>query len=96
MIVDDGETLMLGGILFKTDNKIQQKIPLLGDLPLLGPLFRHYDNTISNTELLVFITPYVVDEYSSQKTIDEMEENKDKLESVLEELNETIDAQITR
>ena len=62
MIVDNGETLMLSGILFQTDRNVERKIPLLGDLPLLGPLFRHYDVQQSNDELLIFVTPTVVGE----------------------------------
>lgn len=62
VIVNNGDTVMLGGILFQQDTQIQRKFPLLGDLPLLGGLFQHNDNVVSNSELIVFITPYVVEE----------------------------------
>ena len=62
MIVQDGQTLMLGGILYQKDSTVEVKLPLLGDLPLIGGLFRHTRVDRSNRELLVFITPHVVAE----------------------------------
>ena len=91
MIIEDGETIMLGGILFKTDSLIEQKIPLFGDLPLVGGLFRHYDTAISNNELLVFITPHVIDTQTSPEATKELESKKEKLEDVLEILNNTME-----
>jgi len=88
MIVDDGETIMLGGILFKNDNLIEQKIPILGDVPLVGPLFRHYDTELSNNELIAFITPYVVDANSGVATRRQLQEKQEKLDEVLGMLDE--------
>jgi type II secretory pathway component GspD/PulD (secretin) len=90
MIVQDGQTLMLGGILFQTDSKILKKVPLFGDLPLIGGAFRHNDITKANNELIVFITPYVIDdgEVLSPKTAEQIEKPKEKLESIQGELNE--------
>ncbi len=62
MIVQNGQTVMLGGILFQTDSKVLRKVALLGDIPLLGELFKHREIEKSNSEMIVFITPYVVDE----------------------------------
>lgn len=62
MIVNDGQSVVLGGLLFQDDVDIVQKVPLLGDLPLIGGAFRHTDKSLQNDELLVFVTPYVVDE----------------------------------
>lgn len=62
MIVSDGQTIMMGGILFQNDLNTVNKIPLLGDIPILGALFTHTKSTLTNSELLVFITPYVFDE----------------------------------
>lgn len=62
MIVQDGQTLLLGGILFQQDSRIERKLPLLGDVPLVGGLFRHNEVSLANNEMLVFITPYVIDE----------------------------------
>lgn len=61
VIVQDGETIMLGGILFQNDSNIERKVPFLGDLPILGGAFKHNETEITNNELLMFITPYVVE-----------------------------------
>jgi len=58
--VKDGETIILGGIIRSTVNSTVKKIPLLGDIPILGNLFKSTDKTKSKTELMVFLTPRVV------------------------------------
>ncbi len=90
MIVKDGQTLMLGGILFQTDTKIVRKFPFFGDLPLLGGLFRHNSVTKANNELIVFITPYVVDDSKvlSPATAAQIDKPKEKLETIQGELNQ--------
>jgi general secretion pathway protein D len=90
MIVKDGQTLMLGGILFQTDTKIVRKVPFFGDLPLLGGLFRHNSITKANNELIVFITPYVVDDSKElpPETAAQIEKPKEKLETIQGELNQ--------
>lgn len=58
--VRDGETIILGGIIRNTVNTTTNKIPLLGDIPILGNLFKSTSNTRAKTELLVFLTPRIV------------------------------------
>ncbi len=58
--VKDGESVILGGIIRKTINSTVNKVPLLGDLPLLGSLFRSTSKTNEKTELLVFLTPHII------------------------------------
>jgi general secretion pathway protein D len=58
--VKDGETIVLGGIIQNQITKTINKIPILGDLPILGNLFRDNSTTKNKTELLVFLTPRVV------------------------------------
>jgi general secretion pathway protein D len=58
--VKDGETVVLGGIINDTFSKTVSKVPLLGDLPVIGYLFRSSNKTVTKTELLVFMTPHVV------------------------------------
>lgn len=58
--VKDGETIVLGGIIRNTVTSSVRKVPILGDVPLLGQLFRSTDKSKSKTELLVFLTPRVV------------------------------------
>jgi general secretion pathway protein D len=91
MIVQDGQTLMLGGMLFNEDSNVQRKLPLLGDLPLVGGLFRHNEGVIANSELLIFVTPYVVDglEETLPETLKEIEQPKSRLRNVQEQLQKT-------
>jgi general secretion pathway protein D len=58
--VRDGETIILGGIIRSSVSSTVRKIPLLGDIPLLGNLFRTTDKSQVKTELLVFLTPRIV------------------------------------
>lgn len=62
LIVNDGQSIIMGGLLFQNDDERIQKVPLLGDLPLVGGLFRHTFTELTNDELIVFVTPYVIDE----------------------------------
>jgi general secretion pathway protein D len=88
MMIQHSQTLMLGGILFQTDSQVERKIPLLGDMPLAGGLFRHNAITESNEELIVFITPYVIDKPDNllPETEAEIEPQLEKLDNIKEEL----------
>ena len=56
--VDDGQTLVIGGLRQQETRNVTTKVPILGDLPLLGPLlFRSRNKRTTNTELVLFITP---------------------------------------
>lgn len=58
-IVRDGETLVMGGITKDEDRKTVSKIPILGDLPVLGLLFKQKEKSTFRTELMIFVTPRV-------------------------------------
>jgi MSHA biogenesis protein MshL len=57
--VREGNAVVLGGLISKIQSLNQQSLPLLGDLPLIGPLFRHMQSKEENSELVIFITPYL-------------------------------------
>jgi type IV pilus assembly protein PilQ len=59
--VENGGTAIIGGIFQTTEREDEVKIPLLGDIPLIGHLFRHKSKLADKTELLVFLTPTVLD-----------------------------------
>jgi len=59
-LIEDGQTVVLGGMRKKDVSKAINKIPILGDLPVLGPLFRFKGDDTSVTELIVFITPRII------------------------------------
>jgi len=88
MIIQHAQTLMLGGILFQTDSTVERKVPVLGDMPVAGGLFRHNNIVESNEELIVFITPYVIDEPDNllPETKAEIEPKLEKLETIREDL----------
>ena len=58
--VVDGKTIVVGGLISTKKNVTESKVPILGDIPLLGWLFKHRTVDNSKTNLLVFITPYIV------------------------------------
>ncbi|HSV99443.1 MAG TPA: secretin and TonB N-terminal domain-containing protein [Sedimentisphaerales bacterium] len=62
LIVKNGQTVVLGGLKKKEVNQQVNKVPLLGDLPLVGGLFRFKGEETINSELLVFITPWIVEQ----------------------------------
>ncbi|MFH1564218.1 MAG: AMIN domain-containing protein [Nitrospirota bacterium] len=59
LVVKDGETIVIGGIIADAGTEKLNKVPLLGDLPFVGPLFRKKMTENRKTELLIFITPYI-------------------------------------
>ncbi|WP_157201628.1 type IV pilus secretin PilQ [Massilia sp. Root418] len=67
VMVDNGGTVVLGGIYQQIERNTVSKVPLLGDVPVLGYLFRTDSRTNDKTELLVFITPKIVAERLSAR-----------------------------
>jgi type IV pilus assembly protein PilQ len=62
VLVDSGETVVIGGIYEQSSNYNNQKVPFLGDLPGVGPLFRTTAKRDGKSELLVFVTPKILDD----------------------------------
>ena len=60
VMVEDGGTVVLGGIYQQSERGSDSKVPLLGDIPLLGFFFRSTGRSQEKTELMVFITPKIV------------------------------------
>ena len=60
-IVWDGQTIVLGGLIAENVTKSKDKIPVLGDIPLLGRLFRSERSTSEKRNLVVFVTPKLID-----------------------------------
>ena len=61
IMTKDGETIVIGGIYEKTDSEERDKIPLLGDIPYLGYLFSYTRIKTTDKELLIFITPKIIE-----------------------------------
>ena len=62
VLVNNGETVVLGGVVEQNKTKGQDKVPLLGDIPLLGYLFQSNSNLATKRELLIFVTPQILKE----------------------------------
>ena len=62
VLVQDGETVVLGGVYESTDTNSRRAVPVLGDIPVLGRLFRSNSRSEKKKELLVFITPRILDQ----------------------------------
>jgi type IV pilus assembly protein PilQ len=60
VLVDDGGTVVVGGIIVSTQNLTTTEVPLLGSLPLIGHLFKRNNINISSQELLFFLTPRII------------------------------------
>jgi type IV pilus assembly protein PilQ len=62
VLVNDGETIVLGGVFREETTTTVTKTPLLGDLPYVGNIFKRTEESETKTELLIFITPSIINE----------------------------------
>lgn len=60
VVVPDGQTVVIGGLMQTLKVKSERKVPILGDIPLLGLLFKHKVTEDEKKELLIFMTPHIV------------------------------------
>ncbi|MBV9992291.1 MAG: type II secretion system secretin GspD [Alphaproteobacteria bacterium] len=83
--VQDGETIVLGGLISDSRTQSKNGVPYLQDIPVLGNLFRDTGNNSRRTELMVLITPHVVDDIKkARKVTDELRRKLPAVQSVLE------------
>lgn len=61
VLVENNQTVVIGGLITEEDRKLGTQVPLLGDLPVIGHLFRRDYKSKERTELLVFITPQIIE-----------------------------------
>ncbi len=64
----DGETIILGGLVQTSENKTTKKFPVLGSLPIIGPIFQSHNDITTTSELMIYITPHVY--YGSEQNVD--------------------------
>ncbi len=92
VLVRNGDTVILGGMMQEQFSTLERKVPLLGDIPLLGYLFKFKSVTRSKTNLLIFLTPHVIKtpeellrrtDRQREKMDKFIEENKGELESII-------------
>lgn len=56
----DGETIVIGGLIQRSDSKSKTTVPFLGDIPFLGALFSHTSTEADESELVIYITPHII------------------------------------
>ena len=74
LMVKDGETIVIGGLRKKEKTSTIDKIPILGDIPFFGQMFRKTVKSNVNSELLIFVTPHIVTEKTIAKSEQRYEE----------------------
>lgn len=80
VMVKDGETVIIGGLMKDDLTETVNKVPLLGDIPFLGNIFKSTDKSKEKTELMVFLTPHVVHDADELRNLSA--KDKDKLEVI--------------
>ncbi|MCA9035010.1 MAG: hypothetical protein KDA91_07770 [Planctomycetaceae bacterium] len=86
--VPNGQTIVIGGMITKSDSTLERKVPWLGDLPIVGKAFRYDGTTTSRTELLIFLTPRIILNDLDSELIKQVEsERLHFIESEAEELH---------
>ena len=79
VVTADGQTIIIGGLMENNKATAESKIPVLGDIPLLGALFRRKIKDHSKTELMIFLTPHIVLEPSQMALITQKERESARL-----------------
>lgn len=82
LVVKDQQTVVIGGLMRNRITHSQQKIPVLGDIPVLGALFRKSTDVTQKTNLILVLTPYIIREQNDLRTIFErkMQERQEFLD----------------
>jgi type II secretion system protein D len=69
----DNQTVVLGGLITKSTEKKRSKVPVLGDVPIMGKMFRHEYDTTTRKELLVILTPRIIKDQNDMERVKQME-----------------------
>ena len=62
VLVENGGTIVIGGIFTVTDTNVENKVPLLGDIPFIGNAFKNRSKEITKKEMVIMITPRVIEQ----------------------------------
>ncbi len=86
-IVNNGETIILGGLMKTSGYDSVQKVPILGDIPIIGSLFRTKGKNVSNINVVVYLTPYIIKRSSD---LVKLKEFLSKLNSIQQQYDDFI------
>ena len=78
--VKDGQKIVVGGIIRQKQKQVENKLPILGDIPLLGRLFKSTETAIEDTEIVIIITPHIVD-IKNEADLEKLKEKADNWQS---------------
>jgi len=84
VLVNDGESLALGGLIQQNNSVDRGQVPILGDLPVIGNAFKNKTDSIGRTELVIFIRPRVVRDFAEARQVTEEFRNKISLETPIQ------------
>ncbi|MBA7686595.1 Type 3 secretion system secretin [subsurface metagenome] len=82
VVVKDGNTLVIGGLIDETLSEGRSSVPCLGDIPGLGWLFRSVSRSGGKTNLFIFLTPHIVEDPEEAKKV--YEEKKEQIDKIKE------------
>ena len=93
VVTPDGQTVIIGGLMHNQKTENEDKIPLLGDIPWVGNLFKHKTKSEVKTELMIFLTPHIIHNPTDMAALSDAEKAKfDALKALSEkELNKFLD-----
>ena len=89
----DGQTVIIGGLIEDSKGEAESKVPFLGDIPILGNLFKRKMKNNSSTELIIFLTPHIIAAPTQFAALSESERAKSPAANALteQELNQFLD-----
>jgi general secretion pathway protein D len=82
VIIKDGHTIVIGGLIEKVIDDTSYKVPFLGDIPILGWLFRSKSRTGDKTNLFIFLTPHIIENPTEAAKV--YKEKKEQIDSIKE------------
>jgi general secretion pathway protein D len=85
VVTPDAQTVVIGGLMQNAKAISESKIPFIGDIPLLGNLFKHKITTEGRTELIIFLTPYIIHSPTEMASLSEREREKSDATKALTE-----------
>ena len=78
--VEDGQQIVVGGIIRKKQKQVESKLPILGDIPLIGRLFKNTETAVEDAEIVIIITPHIVD-IKKPEDLEKLKEKADNWQS---------------
>ena len=84
VVVRSGQTVVIGGLMRESDVITHTKVPILGSIPLIGELFKSTQVTKQKTELIILLTPKIVDIYSPEMSVRENSKISEELREIID------------